>query len=1059
MATTGTSSLSMRLGDVWHVLALRSDVEDIIKELLGHFSLEKIYAEGDKESYQALTTTLLSQLNAIFYIQRLSLPAENINTGPYLSFLASWETTLRCVEFVVQIIEEGRESLWEVRRLRDHHLAEFLLLCLRFLSLHPKAPAGQRAKDRRERFSRIHRSLERVYDSYSGPKSFLLQLCKEVTCSLRNDPDSLALPSIYRYELPNLGIELYPLAPCLLSESVSTIVPEDGSSDDWLSQFMALRDVTHFVVGANIQYAVNTRTRNTQLQEVSSETRNAVLTSLDNIKLPHHFSKADLIAAFINSFRIVLPNTPNVTTQNSSEFDDDESTVDALAALYQKLSARRLICRVSDREVVHSITEITRNIALFDDPSGQFKATRPRLFVLNCRRCHFVGYSQLRHLENINLPLDLGETSEISLPQGTNCRHCGDAVTMAREIQLALRTWDLLSHIESNADTISVERHLPTQFQLLPPKTESSSPFPSYNNLTNPGSPRPQDIISPNSARFERPTTALLTPSPPFTPGIRHRFDAPRNEFSPMDSLTAINEIGDTLGQANAADSQVSLGSPEFSSQGANLPKLEKNISTTTFESVPFFRSRTLQSPGVSDRGKSGWRKLGTRKESIAASGDTSSLSSSLLESQKLDEIPLKSLANAMKSVKGRFAKNTNVYLSQNSTFALFWTQTTIHLWDVGTSPPTMKRAFSTDSTCLLAAVTKMYLAYVIGTRDNKLTLRIINLTDASAPVVEYRMSSTLWCKCITVCPMENYVVIGFENSIVRFFKTTDSEAPREDRLHGLFHRNCTTCTLDTLSFSRDGLVLLASTRNAKGVIQIFEWKFPFVVFHELPACRYYVPLHESEDNGISAAMFRSSRRGDDLVCISTWTQSGVPILTHPQEGNKTEVKDSTGRHGKLGNRIQCASFSPSGSELAMVNDQGYLYQITNLDSSPIDIKRLATSRELTTKSDSFAMSYMTMTDEDAIIMAWIDSSKGVAYVKRVPVTAQGDIEASMVAMPQKPPSPKYELAESGRDPPQMQELPRQVSLSLLPKRSVKPAVELPADPPRFLSRFRGMTR
>ncbi|EER40712.1 conserved hypothetical protein [Histoplasma capsulatum H143] len=235
--------------------------------------------------------------------------------------------------------------------------------------------------------------------------------------------------------------------------------------------------------------------------------------------------------------------------------------------------------------------------------------------------------------------------------------------------------------------------------------------------------------------------------------------------------------------------------------------------------------------------------------------------------------------------------------------------------------------------------------------------------------------------------------------------------------------------------------------------------EFPFVVFHELPACRYYVPLHESEDNGVSATLFRSSRRGDELVCITTWTQSGVPILAHPKEGNKTDVKtENASRHGRLGNRIQCASFSPSGAELAMVNDRGYLYQISNLDSSPMDVKRLATSKELTTKSDSFAMSYMTTTDEDTIIMAWVDAATGVANIKRVPVAAQGDITMSAPLMPQQPPSPKYELPESSRDPPRVHELPREAEPAPV-KRNSKPAVELPTDPPRFLSRFRGITR
>ncbi|PGH17151.1 hypothetical protein AJ79_01289 [Helicocarpus griseus UAMH5409] len=1066
MATTAASSpLSIRLGNIWQVLALRSDVEDIIKELLGHFSLERIYSEGDNESYQALVTTLLSQLNAIFYLQRLTLPAEKVHTGPYLGFLVSWETTLRCVEFVLQIVEEGRDSLWEVRRLRDHYLAEFLLLSLRVLSLHPKAPAGQRSKDRRDRFSRIHRSLERVYDSYPGPKSFLLQVCKEITGSLRNDPDSLALPPRLRYELPNLGTELYPLAHCLLPESVSTIVQKDSSSGHWLRQFLALRDITQFVVGANIQYAVNTGSQSTQLQEISSGTRNAVLVALDNIKTPHQFSKADLVACFTDGFRIALPDTPNVTTRDSSDSDDDENAADALDSFYQKLNCRQMVSRISDREVVHSITEITRNIALLDDPSGQFRANRPRLYVLNCQECHLAGYSQLRALENVDLTSDSTETTEVSLPEGTNCRHCGDVVTMAREIQLARRTWDLLSHLQSNADTINVERHLPTQFYLPAPKSESGSSF-AYGNMTSPVSPRSQSIESPHFARpifppVDRSSSGTLAPSSPFSPISR----TPRStEFSPLDSLTAVNEpVGTPEGPASVTESGESR---DYINQGGNLPGIEKTISGTTFDSFQPIRSRTVQTSGQPDKGKSSWMKipLTPRKtRPISASGDTSSLSSSLLESQRLDEIPLKSLVNAMKSAKAKSTRNINIYLSQNSTFALFWTQTTIHVWDVGTSPPTMKRAFSTESTCLLAAITKTYIAYVVGTRDNKLTLRIINITDASAAGVEYRMSSALWCKCITICPMENYVVVGFENSIVRFFKTTEYETPREDRLHSLFHRNCSNCTLDTLSFSRDGLVLLAATRNAKGWIHTFQWKFPFVVFHELSACRYYVPLHESEDNGISAAVYRSSRRGDDLICITTWTQSGVPILAHPQEGNKTEIKpDSGGRHAKLGNRIQCASFSPSGAQLAMVNDKGYLYEISNLNASSMDVKRLATSKELTTKSDSFAMAYMSMPDEDAIVLAWFDATKGAAYVKRIPVASQGDIVAEIPPMPQPPPSPTYELPESSRRTPPQQELQREPSRQAgkLPSKKInKPAVELPTDPPRFLSRWRGTSK
>jgi hypothetical protein len=39
-----------------------------------------------------------------------------------------------------------------------------------------------------------------------------------------------------------------------------------------------------------------------------------------------------------------------------------------------------------------------------------------------------------------------------------------------------------------------------------------------------------------------------------------------------------------------------------------------------------------------------------------------------------------------------------------------------------------MVRAIATESTCLLAALTKVHLAYIIGTRDQKLTVSISKL-------------------------------------------------------------------------------------------------------------------------------------------------------------------------------------------------------------------------------------------------------------------------------------------------------------------------------------------
>ena len=244
----------------------------------------------------------------------------------------------------------------------------------------------------------------------------------------------------------------------------------------------------------------------------------------------------------------------------------------------------------------------------------------------------------------------------------------------------------------------------------------------------------------------------------------------------------------------------------------------------------------------------------------------------------------------------------------------------------------------------------------------------------------------------MAICPKGNYVAVGFDNSTVRFFRTAKSEQPHEHRLHGRYHKECKECPpVDTLSFANDGERVLASTRSSKsGTIQIYSWTFPFSTFQELPACRYHVPLHESEDNGVTSAILRSgSGEEDELVCITTWTQSGVPVLFQADGGFRSDIKTEVSSHqGRLGNRIQCATFSPSGRELAMVNDRGHLYQVSSLNSNPMEMKRLATSKELTAKSDSFAMGYMTVPDEEIIVLAWADSTKAIAYVKKIPVAS-----------------------------------------------------------------------
>jgi hypothetical protein len=72
-----------------------------------------------------------------------------------------------------------------------------------------------------------------------------------------------------------------------------------------------------------------------------------------------------------------------------------------------------------------------------------------------------------------------------------------------------------------------------------------------------------------------------------------------------------------------------------------------------------------------------------------------------------------------------------------------------------------------------------------------------------------------------------------------------------------------------------------------------------------------------------------------------------------------------------------------------MVNDKGHVFQVSNLNSSPMDVRRIASSKELTTKSDSFAMSFMNLSDEEHVVLAWADSSRATGWIKKIPAISR----------------------------------------------------------------------
>jgi hypothetical protein len=128
------------------------------------------------------------------------------------------------------------------------------------------------------------------------------------------------------------------------------------------------------------------------------------LTALDNIRTPPNLSRLDMVASFSCAFRIVLPDTLDLSRHDGAGSRVDECELDALDALCTRLRERQVIHRVSDREMVHNISQVVRNILLQDDPSSRFAASRPGLYVVNCPECHLVGASQLKS-SGIQLPV------------------------------------------------------------------------------------------------------------------------------------------------------------------------------------------------------------------------------------------------------------------------------------------------------------------------------------------------------------------------------------------------------------------------------------------------------------------------------------------------------------------------------------------------------------------------------------------------------------------------------------------------------------------------------
>lgn len=315
---------------------------------------------------------------------------------------------------------------------------------------------------------------------------------------------------------------------------------------------------------------------------------------------------------------------------------------------------------------------------------------------------------------------------------------------MAREIQLARRAWDLLGELEVDASTINVERHLPTVFQTRPEPPEVDNIYGHAGDvfakddrkLQLPSNASNYSLYRGHPSLVSHTTQDRNTPLPPGlpSPSSSRFFDAQtpyRQDISRHGSTSYVPSTA----QATSRD----MPSIQLESTTSDDPKSSSQDS----------RPRKMNEP-VSEKTKSRWKlSLGTLKKPLpppAASGDSSSLSSTSADNQKLEEIPLYSLMSGQKSSgRNKSGRNIQVRLSQTSPLAIFWTQLSLQVYNIGASPPKLIRAIDTESTCILAVVGKTHLAYVVGTRDQRLTVMLCFIDQGFLANAFHSLKSSTW--------------------------------------------------------------------------------------------------------------------------------------------------------------------------------------------------------------------------------------------------------------------------------------------------------------------------
>jgi hypothetical protein len=156
-----------------------------------------------------------------------------------------------------------------------------------------------------------------------------------------------------------------------------------------------------------VQYVDQNEPRDIILQKMSGDARDAVLQGIEAINMHPYFDKKDLSRSFAHAFRTVLPEPPTHIRQKSAMSYIEDNEMDALDALHAKLSDRQIVNRASDHAMISGVSKVTRNIELLDDPTSQARVGPPKLYAVNCKKCHIVGDGQLRRSDNRRFSVSL----------------------------------------------------------------------------------------------------------------------------------------------------------------------------------------------------------------------------------------------------------------------------------------------------------------------------------------------------------------------------------------------------------------------------------------------------------------------------------------------------------------------------------------------------------------------------------------------------------------------------------------------------------------------------